>query len=144
MYRYDQRITIQTQKHIIHVCDVIFSHGLTGSRELNTSLCMDLASMGFYVFSVEHTDGSCALARFIDGTVIQYDFSHREIERRYGLNALHNARRKQTCTRVKNLKAHFDLINKLNSGYFVESSSYNLDFNCFIAWSLLACWDLPS
>ena len=37
---------------------VIFSHGLSASRELNTSLCLDLASMGFFVFAVEHTDGT--------------------------------------------------------------------------------------
>ena len=95
---------------------VIFSHGLSASREISTSLCMELASMGFYVFAVEHTDGSCALARFQDGTVIEYDFSK-------GGNI--NARKSQTGIRIQNMKRHLELIDKLNSGYFVKADSYN-------------------
>jgi hypothetical protein len=105
---------------------VVFSHGLSASKELNTSLCMDLASMGFYVFAVEHTDGSCALARFIDGTVIEYDFSQSDIQKQYGLDAFQNARKKQTSIRVQNMKKHLDFIEKLNSGYFVQADSHHL------------------
>eukprot|EP00943_MAST-04B_sp_MAST-4B-sp1_P002619 g2619.t1 len=105
---------------------VVFSHGLSASRELNTSLCIELASMGFYVFAVEHTDGSCGLARFIDGTVIEYDFSQSDIQKQYGLNAFENARKKQTKIRVQNMKKHFDFIDKLNSGYFAQADSHHL------------------
>jgi len=36
----------------------LFSHGLTGTGEENTILCMEWAKHGYIVVSVHHTDGS--------------------------------------------------------------------------------------
>ena len=54
---------------------VVFSHGLSSTREMSTSLALSLASNGALVVMVEHTDGSSALARFADGTTVDYDHS---------------------------------------------------------------------
>ncbi|KDD71210.1 hypothetical protein H632_c5548p0, partial [Helicosporidium sp. ATCC 50920] len=42
---------------------VFFSHGLGGFRSLYSFLCSEIASQGFIVCSVEHTDGTAAAAR---------------------------------------------------------------------------------
>lgn len=47
---------------------VIFSHGLTATRETSTSLALALASEGVLVILLEHTDGSSSMARFADGS----------------------------------------------------------------------------
>ena len=52
---------------------VVFSHGLTASREKSTSLGLSLASAGAVVLLVEHTDESSTLARLHDGSTIEYD-----------------------------------------------------------------------
>jgi platelet-activating factor acetylhydrolase len=41
---------------------VLFSHGLAGSMEMYTQLCMQIASFGFVVVAIEHEDGSGAYA----------------------------------------------------------------------------------
>jgi len=41
---------------------VLFSHGLGGSMEMYTQLCMHLASFGYVVVAIEHEDGSGAYA----------------------------------------------------------------------------------
>ena len=48
---------------------VVFSHGLTASRETSQSLALSLAANGALVVLLEHTDRSGALARLLDGTV---------------------------------------------------------------------------
>lgn len=39
---------------------VIFSHGMGSTRTMNSFMLCELASHGCMVFSVNHTDGSCA------------------------------------------------------------------------------------
>jgi hypothetical protein len=39
---------------------VIFSHGMGSTRTMNSFMLCELASHGCIVFSVDHTDGSCA------------------------------------------------------------------------------------
>ena len=45
---------------------VVFSHGLTATRETSSSLALSLAAAGAVVVCVEHSDGSSSLARFKD------------------------------------------------------------------------------
>ncbi|KXZ55905.1 hypothetical protein GPECTOR_2g1456 [Gonium pectorale] len=42
---------------------VIFSHGLAGTRNAYSSICIDLASRGYVVMALEHSDGSASVAR---------------------------------------------------------------------------------
>ena len=46
---------------------VVYSHGLGGSRSCYSAVCVDLASHGFFVVALEHTDGSACLSVFEDG-----------------------------------------------------------------------------
>ena len=41
---------------------VVFSHGLGGCLEMYTELCLQVASMGYWVVALEHEDGSAAYA----------------------------------------------------------------------------------
>jgi pimeloyl-ACP methyl ester carboxylesterase len=51
---------------------IIFSHGLTGTGQENALLLAAWASLGFYVVSVHHTDGSSSLVRLPDGSDLDY------------------------------------------------------------------------
>ena len=46
------------------VLPVIYSHGLLGNRSCYSHPCIDLASRGFIVFAVEHSDGSATCTVF--------------------------------------------------------------------------------
>ncbi|KAG2500884.1 hypothetical protein HYH03_001644 [Edaphochlamys debaryana] len=42
---------------------VIFSHGIAGTRNAYSSICIELASRGYVVMALEHSDGSASTAR---------------------------------------------------------------------------------
>ncbi|GLC73753.1 hypothetical protein PLESTF_001415400 [Pleodorina starrii] len=42
---------------------VVFSHGLAGTRNAYSSICIELASQGYVVLALEHSDGSASCAR---------------------------------------------------------------------------------
>ena len=42
---------------------IIFSHGLAGQRNSYSSICLEMASWGFVVLTIEHADGSASVAR---------------------------------------------------------------------------------
>ncbi|KAG2445853.1 hypothetical protein HXX76_000457 [Chlamydomonas incerta] len=42
---------------------VVFSHGLAGTRNAYSSICIELASQGYVVMALEHSDGSASTAR---------------------------------------------------------------------------------
>uniref|UniRef100_A0A1I8HBR4 1-alkyl-2-acetylglycerophosphocholine esterase n=2 Tax=Macrostomum lignano TaxID=282301 RepID=A0A1I8HBR4_9PLAT len=48
---------------------IIFSHGLGGQRHVYSAICLDLASHGFIVASVEHRDGSGSCSFFLPEAV---------------------------------------------------------------------------
>jgi len=52
---------------------MIFSHGLTGTGEENTMLLASIASHGFVVVSIHHTDGSSCVVRDVNGKEIWYN-----------------------------------------------------------------------
>lgn len=52
--------------------------------------------------------------------MLEYDFSVKKIEQQYGFKAANEARKKQTCIRIQNVKAHVQMIEKLNSGHFTK------------------------
>eukprot|EP00960_Hanusia_phi_P062954 765309-Hanusia_phi.AAC.9 len=56
---------------------IIYSHGLGGNRSCYSSVCIDLASHGFVVFALEHSDGSASLNVLPDKTVTEYKFAPR-------------------------------------------------------------------
>jgi hypothetical protein len=64
-----------------HAPAIVFSHGLSSSREQYVGLLGEWASRGMVVFCVEHTDGSAVLARFPDGTDLPFSFQERELSR---------------------------------------------------------------
>ncbi|EME26665.1 Platelet-activating factor acetylhydrolase [Galdieria sulphuraria] len=51
---------------------VLFSHGLFANRLSYSVLCAEMASHGYIVVSVDHTDGSVPLVYFKDGDVLFY------------------------------------------------------------------------
>ncbi|GJQ15416.1 hypothetical protein GpartN1_g7207.t1 [Galdieria partita] len=51
---------------------VLFSHGLFANRLSYSVLCAEIASHGYIVVSVDHTDGSVPLVYFKDGDVLSY------------------------------------------------------------------------
>jgi len=59
---------------------VIFSHGLAASRGCHSATCMDLASHGFFVVSLEHSDGSAAINILPDKTVRHFTHAPRKDE----------------------------------------------------------------
>jgi hypothetical protein len=48
---------------------VIFSHGLAGNRVLYSVICSELASQGYVVLAVEHSDGTASCCKVAGGKV---------------------------------------------------------------------------
>lgn len=53
---------------------VVYSHGLGGSSEIYSYQTMNLASHGHVVASLTHTEGSAAVVKRKDGSLMQFDF----------------------------------------------------------------------
>jgi platelet-activating factor acetylhydrolase len=95
---------------------ILFSHGLTASRETSTSLATSLtATSGAVVVLVEHTDRSCSLARFMDGTTLEYDASIMDLGSEPATPAYRDARRAQTDLRKADLDRTLELLTVLNA-----------------------------
>jgi predicted dienelactone hydrolase len=58
---------------------LVFSHGLVGIRQQNSSLFQELASWGYVVVSLDHTDAA-AVTVFPDGEVRLFNLQHFGIE----------------------------------------------------------------
>ena len=97
---------------------VIFSHGLTASRETSTSLALALtATSGAAVLLVEHTDRSSALARFADGTSVAYDPSVMDLGSEPATPEYRSARRAQCEVRAHDLRGALAFLDALNAGH---------------------------
>ena len=96
---------------------ILFSHGLTASRETSSSLAMSLAATsGAVVLLAEHTDASSSLARFADGSVVEYDHRIFELGAEPATDAYREARRAQTASRAAELEAALAFVAALHSG----------------------------
>jgi dienelactone hydrolase len=47
---------------------LIFLHGISSNRSMNTGTCKDLASHGYIVFTMDHEDGTCSYTKSEDGS----------------------------------------------------------------------------
>eukprot|EP00594_Rhizosolenia_setigera_P002889 CAMPEP_0178941890 /NCGR_PEP_ID=MMETSP0789-20121207/1672_1 /TAXON_ID=3005 /ORGANISM="Rhizosolenia setigera, Strain CCMP 1694" /LENGTH=381 /DNA_ID=CAMNT_0020621203 /DNA_START=445 /DNA_END=1591 /DNA_ORIENTATION=+ len=73
---------------------VVFSHGIAGNMSVYSYQCMSLASNGYIVLGVEHTDKTTIAMYKHDGTYIPYDLSIVELEKKDECQYI-RARRKQ-------------------------------------------------
>jgi predicted dienelactone hydrolase len=88
---------------------LIISHGITGMRQLHTSLAERFASNGYAVFALDHTyDANISV--FPDGLVADY---RSEIT---GDPDSVNIRRRQINTRVSDLRFIIDQLEQIQSG----------------------------
>jgi len=81
---------------------VVFSHGYGASRTLHSSICRDLASQGYIVFTLDHKDGTCCYTEDKSGK--GYLFTNKQDVYDFEL------RKKQIETRVKEVEALIDEI----------------------------------
>ncbi|GAB1606632.1 platelet-activating factor acetylhydrolase-like [Argonauta hians] len=110
---------------------VVFSHGLGGMRTTYSTLCVDLASHGFIVVTVEHRDGSasatyylteCSLPNEQEGSnVDQNEAVGRVFQEEWKLYEQHERddfelRNKQVKIREQECIQALDLLHKLNKG----------------------------
>jgi len=103
---------------------VVFSHGLGGSRLISSSLVRELASHGYLVATIEHTDGTAACThtldnpehtfyKFLTKEMIEDDTKSKEF------------RQDQISHRVGELEDLFQTISDLNEG----TSEITTDFH---------------
>ena len=96
---------------------VLFSHGLSSARELHTSLARALVGeCGALVIIVEHTDASCALARFFDGTHRAYDAAIFKLGSDPATDAYRSARRDQLAHRLDDLEGALGFLRTADAG----------------------------
>ena len=93
---------------------VVFSHGLTASRETSQSLALSLAANGALVVLLEHTDRSGALARLLDGSVIPFDPAVFALGSDPPTAAYLDARRQQTALRVEDVRRHLAVLQSVH------------------------------
>ena len=58
------------------IIPIIFCHGVSGNRTMNSGNCRDLASHGYMVFSLDHKDETCTYHEDKDGKGYWYNNSH--------------------------------------------------------------------
>ena len=101
---------------------VIISHGITGMRQLHTTLAEKLASNGYAVFALDHTyDANITV--FPDGSVADY---RSEITGHPDSVAI---RKQQIETRVADLQFIIDQLERIQSGALRHPLNGYLDLN---------------
>ena len=97
---------------------IVFSHGNTASREISTSMALSLVSSGkAVVVLVEHTDGSSSLARYNDGTSLEFDHSVSALGSKEETPAFLQARRQQSKIRSLNISDAINILDQMNAGH---------------------------
>lgn len=100
---------------------VIFSHGLTGNKFIYSYQGLNLASNGYFVAIIDHTDGSAIGMTKYDGTFLPYDSSIQDIAKECDVKYV-RARRQQTEHRSAELHAVTLALLRMN-----ESNIHQLD-----------------
>ena len=107
---------------------VIFSHGLTGNIALYSYQCMNLASHGSCVLSIEHSDGSGIGMKKHDGSFLPFDSSIGLLEKVCKIQHI-RARRKQADHRAcEMLAATAALVQFNKSSYIPELEENGVSF----------------
>ena len=65
-------LTSQFEEGHKKLIPLIFLHGISSNRSMNTGTCKDLASHGYIVFTMDHEDGTCSYTKSEDGSKEQY------------------------------------------------------------------------
>jgi len=86
---------------------LILSHGITGMRQIHTSLIEALTSHGYIVAAIDHAY-DCNLTVFTDGTIADYRSDLTDNPDSV------NIRKKQLNTRVNDLRFVLNMLTKLN------------------------------
>jgi pimeloyl-ACP methyl ester carboxylesterase len=106
---------------------VVFSHGVTGTTELYTYQCMNLASNGSFVILIDHADGSCISMKKHDGSILPFDKSIRELEKVCEKKQV-RARRKQTDHRATEVLAVTKSMMNLNQRNIPQLEDVGISF----------------
>lgn len=94
---------------------IVFSHGLLGTKELYSAMTMELASHGFIVIAIQHTDGSSPIAVRPDGSAVYFKSLQSVVDSK-GVDAGVFERRKQVDWRVREMRTAVQLIPHLYKG----------------------------
>jgi pimeloyl-ACP methyl ester carboxylesterase len=100
----------------------VFSHGIMGNAFIYSYQCMNLASNGTLVLSVEHTDGSAIGTRKKDGSFVYYDTTLNK-DPDYP-----RARRKQIKFRAQEFLAASKALRLLNETNISELEDLGISF----------------
>ncbi|XP_021918157.1 platelet-activating factor acetylhydrolase-like isoform X2 [Zootermopsis nevadensis] len=102
---------------------VVFSHGLGATRFFYSSVCVELASHGFVVAAVEHRDKSASASYYYKSEDGYTDVTPTWMKFKViGLGPGHYAaRKKQVTKRVQECRKVIDILEKLNSGIYIEN-----------------------
>jgi len=102
---------------------IVFSHGLTATRETSSSMALSLAAAGALVLLVEHTDRSSSLARFVEAdpstgapSALPYDASVMDLGYEPATEAYKEARRAQTLIRATNVEDTLEFLEAIEEG----------------------------
>jgi len=105
---------------------VFFSHGLAGNRNTYSSICIQLASLGFIVVAVEHADGTASTSRLAPQFSLVEDKKGNPQRQRqnewlfYAGLGDEQAQVQKTRFRVQELRTALRLVEAMNKGLAVE------------------------
>jgi len=88
---------------------VLFSHGLSGTMEMYSEICAQIASTGCVVVAVEHEDGTASYAETADGKPVAYKQPAPHAEIPYSRQKVINFRTSMLEERVEELRGIYDL-----------------------------------
>lgn len=104
---------------------VLFSPGLGGCPELYRTFAQDIASEGYIVVAVEHNDGSLCYSRPADGISAGSLYQRPTVQELRNGDKLFQLRNGQLLRRVSELRAAYNLLNRVSRG---QSTGSNLEF----------------